>query len=323
MTNIKAWIAAFRLRTLPLSVSGIWVGCALGQRCLTELKPSISVTNDIEFSAGIITLLVSPVFWLAILATLCFQVLSNLANDYGDGIKGTDNPSRIGPQRAVQSGVISKIAMRRAIVVMSIWSLLIVFALIFSAFDVETQLGVSVLYVALGVAAIVAAIKYTVGKSAYGYHGLGDIFVFIFFGLVSVLGSYYLMTLSFAPGLILPASAIGLLSTSVLHLNNMRDVENDKNYNKITLAVRLGNKGSKMYHYLLLTIAMLLFAIYSFLNYKSILALVYLIGYIPLVLHIIRVKKNKNLQDLDPELQTVAISTFGIALLFGLAQLIQ
>ena len=203
---MKKWIKAARLRTLPLSVSGI----ILGSACAYQAVPSHS-----NFWL---------IFGLCLLTTLFFQVLSNYANDYGDAVKGTDNENRVGPQRAIQSG--SKQAMKKAIAVTAVLGMLSSVAVVYFSFGKENFVQ-AVVYLVLAVACIGAAIKYTVGSSAYGYRGLGDVFVFLFFGLVSTLGSYYLYTHLLDLKVLFPATALGLLSAAVLNMNNMRDVEND------------------------------------------------------------------------------------------------
>lgn len=288
------------MRTLPLSLSGIVVGCSLAASHGYH-KPRVTA--------------------LALLTTVLLQILSNLANDYGDGMKGTDNADRIGPQRAIQSGAISPKAMLRAIIIFSLLSLLSGLALIFEAFGSE-KWGLTLLFIVLGLSAIAAAIKYTMGKKAYGYSGLGDLFVFIFFGLVSVMGSYYLHTQSFDWRVLLPASAFGLFSVGVLNLNNLRDYRNDKAQGKNTMVVKMGLGNAKLYHELILIVAVALLAIYNALLPISAWQSLYLLVLYPLIRHAIRVYKVENLQELDPELKTLALTTFACALLFSAGQLL-
>lgn len=295
MPNSKAWISAARLRTLPLSVSGIIVGSSLG-----SIKPIWQ----------------SSIFWLAIVTTIGFQVLSNFANDYGDGIKGTDK-EREGEQRLVASGIIAPKQMKQAMLLTGIITLLIALLLIYKAFGSENFM-LSFLFFALGIASVIAAVKYTVGKKAYGYSGFGDIFVFLFFGLLSVLGSYFLFTKNLHWELLLPAASIGLLSIGVLNLNNMRDIENDRSHHKKTLVVSLGRNKAKIYHYALLIFAMLAALLYTFLNFQSPRQFIYIIAFIPLLLNIKTVYLNKESKLLDSELKKVALSTFFFALLFSL-----
>ncbi|MFI2742338.1 1,4-dihydroxy-2-naphthoate octaprenyltransferase [Zhouia sp. PK063] len=300
MSKTKAFISAARLRTLPLSVSGIIVGSA------------IAIHYD-YFNAII--------FVLALLTTICFQVLSNFANDYGDGVKGTDNEERIGPKRALQSGEILANEMRRALVVTSIISLLIAVLLIYASFGKENFLYSTIFFI-LGIASIVAAIKYTVGKSAYGYYGFGDVFVFLFFGLVSVSGVYVLYAQQFNYLTLLPACSIGFFSVAVLNLNNMRDRLSDTNAGKHTLAVKLGAKKIKIYHYAVIALGILTSLIYSFLNFTSVFEFFYIFAFVPFIIHLKKVKQNTQLEELDPELKKVALSTFLYAILFLIGQII-
>jgi len=206
-----------------------------------------------------------PVFILALLTTLSLQILANLANDFGDSFHGVDNESRVGPARTVQSGAISKDAMVNGIkVTIIISSVFGVSLLLVSTWGSWYLMGGFAL---LGLAAIGAAIKYTVGSKPYGYYGFGDLFVFIFFGLAGVYGSYFLMTLNTNTLILLPASSLGLLSIGVLNLNNMRDFEQDRISGKNTLVVKLGFNRAKFYHLFLITGAIALGEVYStFLN---------------------------------------------------------
>lgn len=295
MKKLQTWVSAARLRTLPLSISGIIVG--------TTLAVQQGFFNIV-------------IFILAIGTTLGLQILSNFANDYGDGVKGTDNEDRVGPARAVQSGLISRSDMKMGIIATSVATLLLAILLIYTAFGYENFLY-AIIFLALGIAAIAAAIKYTVGENAYGYRGLGDVFVFLFFGLVGVYGSYFLYALEINWVVFLPASAIGLLSAGVLNLNNMRDRLGDAKAGKNTLVVKLGEKNSRNYHYALILGAVFCFILYSALTFKNFSDLLYVIGFIPLFLHLKRVLQNQNAMLLDPELKILALTTFFISVLFG------
>lgn len=295
MATIKHYIQAARLRTLPLSVSGIIVGSSLASPIFYE----------------------TLIFWLAILTTIGFQVLSNYANDYGDGIKGSDN-DRVGEQRLVASGIITPAQMKKAMLITAIITLIIALNLIYNAFGADDFLK-SVVFFFLGIASIVAAIKYTVGKSAYGYSGLGDVFVFLFFGLLSTLGSYYLFAHSLDWKLILPASAIGLLSAAVLNLNNMRDQIQDRKVGKNTLVVKLGSQLSKLYHIVLIIGALILLMVFIDMTPStSQLKWLFLIAFIPLVHNIKVVGGNILFRELDSELKKVALATFLCAVLLSI-----
>jgi 1,4-dihydroxy-2-naphthoate octaprenyltransferase len=306
--DVKSYIKAARLRTLPLSISGIILGSYLGNEFVNSLLEHTIRTSIWE----------SSIFWLAIFTTVGFQVLSNYANDYGDGIKGSDE-NRTGEARMVSSGAITPKQMKTAMISTTTITLLIALLLIYVAFGSE-NFGYSILFFVLGIASIAAAIKYTVGNSAYGYSGFGDIFVFIFFGLLSVVGSYFLYTKMINFEIFLPAFSIGLLSTAVLNLNNLRDREQDKRNNKNTLVVKLGVVRAKKYHYFLIIGALITALIYTFLNFSSIYEFVFLVAFIPLVKNMITVSRNNTPAELDGELKKVALSTFLFAILFGIGQ---
>lgn len=294
MATIKHYIQAARLRTLPLSVSGIVVGSGIA-------------ASEGKFN--------SLIFILALATTIGFQILSNFANDYGDGVKGTDK-EREGELRLIAAGLITPEQMKKAMLYTTGITLLIALALIYVAFGSDNFLT-SLVFFLLGIASIVAAIKYTVGKSAYGYSGLGDVFVFLFFGLLSVVGSYYLYTNTLVNyEIFLPASAIGLLSVAVLNLNNMRDQIQDKRAHKNTLVVTLGSFKAKVYHFLLIMGALVLLVIYrrAQLTYSYWL---FLLAFIPLMLNLKVVAKNIIFKELDSELKKVALATFLCAILFS------
>ncbi|MDG1715627.1 1,4-dihydroxy-2-naphthoate octaprenyltransferase [Lacinutrix sp.] len=310
MSKLKAFIQAARLRTLPLSVSGIIVGCGLADFSTIDLPPD-----------GLLVQFLNPelnlsIFILAILTTIGFQILSNFANDYGDGIKGTDN-NRVGEQRLVASGIISPKQMKQAMIITAILTLIVAIALIYQAFG-KDNFGYSILFFVLGIASIVAAIKYTVGKNAYGYSGFGDVFVFLFFGWLSVVGSYFLYTKSINWELFLPATTIGLLSIAVLNLNNMRDRIEDAKTNKNTLVVKMGSQKAKLYHYTLIILALICAVTYVQLHYNSPIQYMFLLAFIPLLLNIVTVAKNIIHKELDSELKKVALSTFLFAILFAI-----
>ncbi len=296
---IKNFIKAARLRTLPLSISGIIVGSFLA------------------VSAGLFNWLI---FLLAIITTIGFQVISNFANDYGDGVKGTD-AIRIGEERMVSSGKISPKQMKKAIMISVILTIIFALFLIYESFGLS-NFGYSLLFFILGIGSIVAAIKYTVGNLAYGYSGFGDIFVFIFFGLLSVLGSYFLFTKEIYFLLTLPAISIGLLSTAVLNLNNIRDYQNDKKSKKNTIVVKIGLKAAKRYHYCLLLFSFICTLSYVVLTFTKTVQFIFLLAYIPIVIHALVVYNNKEELRLDAELKKVALSTFLFSVLLGLGQVL-
>jgi 1,4-dihydroxy-2-naphthoate octaprenyltransferase len=297
--DVKSYIKAARLRTLPLSISGIIVGSFLA------------------VSAGLFNWLI---FLLAIITTIGFQVISNFANDYGDGIKGTD-AVRTGEERMVSSGKISPKQMKLAIIVTAILTIITAIFLIYSAFG-ASNFWYSLLFFFLGITSVIAAIKYTVGNSAYGYSGFGDVFVFVFFGLLSVLGSYFLFTKEIHFPVFLPAFSIGLLSTAVLNLNNMRDRKNDKKSNKNTIVVKIGAEAAKRYHYSLLGLSFIFAVSFVLLTFIKPVQFIFLLAYIPLGIHSIFVYNNREEYKLDGELKKVALSTFLFAILLGLGQVL-
>jgi 1,4-dihydroxy-2-naphthoate octaprenyltransferase len=271
-------------------------------------------TDDIETPTDVFSW---RIFALAILTTLGLQILSNFANDYGDGVKGTDNADRVGPQRAIQSGAITPQAMKKAIILTSVLTLISAMALIYFAFK-ETNIGYSLFYLILGFLAIASAIRYTVGNTAYGYRGFGDLFVFVFFGLVSTIGVNFLYSKEAEWLLILPATTIGLLSVGVLNLNNMRDEASDKKSNKNTIVVQIGGAKAKKYHYFLIVSAMVLVLLFAILSKYRWDQYLFLLAYIPLAKHLITVYKNQEPRALDPELKKLALSTFALSILLAL-----
>ena len=295
-SKFKVWLEAARLRTLPLSLSGIIVGNGLAYS-----SPSFSVT----------------ILILSLATTIAFQILSNFANDYGDGVKGIDNDDRIGPARVLQQGLLSRKELKKGIQITVASSLILSFSLILIAFD-SSELLYVLIFVALAIASVYAAIKYTVGKNAYGYRAFGDVFVFVFFGGVSVLGSYFLQNNTFSIELILPATSIGLLSVGVLNLNNMRDLETDKKSNKITIAVLLGASYSKIYHAFLLIGAVFTSVLYS--KTLSQPSYLFMIAVLLLMIHLRRVLGYTDPKEFDPELKRLALCTFLFALLFSIGQ---
>jgi len=296
MPAARIWIKAFRLQTLPLSLSATILGSFLAYS-----------ENLFKWS----------VFVLGSLTTLFLQILSNLANDYGDALKGTDNSKRLGPRRVTQSGLVSVKQIRRMIVLFVLLSLASGCLLIWAGLRGEGLMGYAVFFV-LGIAAIVAAIKYTVGKRPYGYVGLGDAMVFIFFGILGVAGTYFLHSGGFHWSILLPAASVGLLSMGVLNLNNLRDHENDAASGKHTLVVRMGVAWAKGYHIILLGGAFLLALTYTILHFDSWVQLLLLVPVPLLVSDIQAVVHNQVSVELNVELKKLAMATLLFSLAFGL-----
>lgn len=303
---MKSWIEAARLRTLPLSLSGIILG-----GLLAKWKGNFD---------GII-------FGLSCLTTILFQILSNFANDYGDGTKGTDNELRVGPVRAIQSGAITQQSMFRAILITVFLSLLSSIVLLWYAF-IPNYKSEFFIFIGLGIACVLAAIFYTMGKKPYGYMGLGDFFVFIFFGWVSVLGSEFLYTKSFTWDNLLPASAIGLFSVAVLNLNNMRDIESDRISHKKTLALRLGFQNAKYYQMVLMNLPFILCLIFLLIHQKefvikldswsSLKPFLFFILFIPNTIVRRKILYTQNPKDLDLYLKPTALLALCFSVFFGM-----
>tara|TARA_B110000305_G_scaffold154005_1_gene170681 strand:- start:713 stop:1615 length:903 start_codon:yes stop_codon:yes gene_type:complete len=295
MSKTKIWIGAMRLRTLPLSLSGIILGSA-------------AAFHNSYWD--------TLVFMLAMGTTISFQVLSNFANDLGDSQKGTDNSYRIGPMRSVQSGEISKSTMKKAVILTSVISFILAGLLIYFA---SKNMSISTIwfYIVLSILSVFAAISYTVGKKAYGYHGLGDLMVLFFFGGVSVLGVYSLYAPEFLPENILLAVFVGLLSVAVLNLNNMRDYVNDKASGKNTLVVKMGPNMAKIYHSFLILFGLGALIMY-FLTTSNNDLFFSLFPALFLMLHLKKVLATKKAKEFDPELKKVALLTFSISVLIAI-----
>ncbi len=291
---MNKWLAAFRLRTLPLAFSCIIMGSGLAM-------------EDGQFKP--------VVFVLALATTLFLQILSNLANDYGDYVKGIDNSERVGPERTMQSGLITKPEMVKALCMVSLLCSIIGVWLIY-----EGTLGLDLkkagLFAILGLMAMGAAVKYTMGKNPYGYTGLGDVFVFLFFGWLGVLGPYFLHTHSFHLELLLPASSIGLFTTAVLNINNMRDHETDAKCGKNTLVVRIGIASAKRYHILLNIVGVLLVVFFTIPDMKAL--WVFLFGFILFVKPTLEIFKINNFKLFDSVLKKQAIATFLFSCIFSI-----
>lgn len=300
MSKIKIWIKAFRLRTLPLALSSVIMGSFLA------------------FAQGYFRWYI---FLLATLTTLFLQILSNLANDYGDAMHGTDSEKRIGPQRITQSGLVTKKHMQIMILLFIFLALISGSLLIFTGLS-QTGWKTMLIFFILGLSAIFAAITYTIGKNPYGYIGLGDVFVFVYFGIVGVTGTYYLHAHTFDPWILLPASAIGLLSAGVLNLNNMRDIENDSLSGKKTLVVHIGRKTAKIYHFILISLSVLSSLIYTIIQFNSVYQFLFILTCPLFALNIIVVMKNTDPLELNKELKMLAFSTFIFSLTFGLGLVI-
>ena len=289
----KAWISAFRLRTLPLALSCIGMA---------------------GFLAAVVGKFNGMIFFLCCLTTIFLQVLSNLANDYGDSVNGADHAGRKGPQRAVQSGAISAAQMKTAVVVFVFLCLASGISLLLISFG--WNWNALLFFFILGLLSIAAAIAYTVGKRPYGYAGLGDASVLLFFGLVGVLGSLYLFTKEVSWTNVLPALSCGLFSIAVLNINNVRDIESDRAAGKFSIPVRIGKVNAGIYHWFLLIGGLSASFVYVFLHYQSPIQFLFLIT-TPLFIRIGLAVSEKPSSELDPYLKQMALSTLLFVVLFG------
>lgn len=299
MSQAKNWIEAFRLRTLPLALSSIGLG---------------------SFLAAFERKMRWDVLILAALTTIFLQVLSNLANDYGDFRHGADHAEREGPSRAVQSGAISPNSMKNAIYLFMLLSLVSGIALLFVALE-HLDIKFIVLLI-LGIMAIGAALNYTMGKNPYGYSGFGDMFVIIFFGFIGVVGTYFCHTGHFQPDTLLPAFSCGLLATAVLNVNNIRDIVSDKKAGKMSIPVRIGRANATLYHWLLMALAIIASLVYVAINYHSPYQFLFLITTPLLIFNGMKVSANQESKKLDPMLKQMAISTLLFIIAFGVGNLI-
>jgi len=295
-TKINAWIHAMRPRTLPLAFSSSLLG-------------SFIAYHDKNFKWSIL--------WLALLTTLFLQILSNLANDYGDSKNGADNAERVGPQRAVQSGIITAAEMKIAVIITT--TLAFISGILLIGTGIGFNISISwLIFLVLGLGALAAAINYTVGKKPYGYMGFGDLFVFLFFGLTGVLGTYFLHAGHLQSDLLLPASAMGFLSTAVLNLNNMRDIQGDSRAGKRTLVVMMGPVLARYYHLVLIAGAISTLVIYTVVNYNGPIQYIFLLSIPLLFTHLLTVFRVKVPSELDPHLKRLALTTFFTVIIFGI-----
>lgn len=286
---LKDWLSAARLRTLPLALSSIIMGGFLAEKFG-------------NFN--------STIFVLACLTTILLQILSNFANDYGDTQNGADLADRVGPTRAVQSGKISPKQMFVGIISIGICSLISGIMLVYVAFGGFTQSFW--VFLSIGLLCILAAYTYTAGKKPYGYIGLGDISVFIFFGLVGVVCSYFLYSQTFIPQIIWPAISCGALATGVLNINNLRDINSDKTAGKITIPVRIGRTNTIIYHWALLSVTIL--STVLFVNNIENVKPYYYLSFALIILNGVQVAKSPNP---DPYLKTLALTSLAYVLLLG------
>ena len=295
---MKSWIKAMRLRTLPLA----WAAITMGG--------SLAALNG-HWDWGI--------YALSLLTSFSLQIASNLANDYGDAASGLDGEKREGPSRTIQEGLISSTQMKGAIVLVSVLAFALGLWLIFYTF---IDWVVSLVFVMLGVVAIVAALKYTMGKNPYGYAGFGDLFVLIFFGWVGVGGSYFLYAQSWNLNILLPASSLGLLAVAVLNVNNIRDIKSDEASGKFSIPVRIGRPSAVIYHDFILLTSVLLLALFGWLSDFESSQWLFLLATPLMIRNWLAVKNETESMKLDPYLKQMALTTLLVVVLFVIGNLI-
>lgn len=300
MYDLRPWILAARPRTLPLALASIGMGA---------------------FLAASVDAFDLKVFILSAVTTVFLQILSNLANDYGDSVHGADSTEREGPARAVQSGHISPQAMKSAILLFALLSFACGIALVLTALGLN--LKTILFFLALGTVAIIAAITYTSGNKPYGYAGLGDVSVLIFFGLVGVLGSFYLYTQHIEWIYILPALSCGLFSTAVLNLNNIRDIRTDTLAGKKSIPVRIGRQRAVIYHWALLIFGLAASVLYVILNFHSYFQFLFLVCLPLIIKNGVAVQHKHKASELDPYLKQMALTTLLYVLTFGIGHLLK
>lgn len=298
--NRKVWIEAVRPRTLPLAVASIVMGSALA-----------AVWQPFNWTVAI----------LCVLTAVLLQILSNLANDFGDSQHGADHARREGPKRAVQSGAISEKTMLRAIAIAALLSMVSGLALLWFAFGDDAR-ELFILFVLLGALAIIAAIAYTAGFKPYGYAGLGDLSVLLFFGWLGVMGTYFLHTLRFDWLIIFPATCSGLLAVAVLNVNNIRDAESDRLAGKRTISVRIGPKRARVYHWMLLATAVLCACVYVLLVYSSLWQFLFVLAVPLLIKNGLAVWRTQSPREINPLLKQLSLVTLLFVLLFSVGQLL-
>jgi 1,4-dihydroxy-2-naphthoate octaprenyltransferase len=294
MNKFRAAVASMRLRTLPLSTGGVILGILLA-------------TADFKVDLWVAVLIV--------LTTVCLQILSNLSNELGDVLHGTDTEDRQGPQYGLNSGVLSIGEMKVLIGIFVALCIISGTAMTLLSFGTLWDIT-PILVLLMGAAAIMGAMKYTLGRNPYGYRGLGDVYVFLFFGLVAVLGSYFVASHTLFWRLLLPGAAVGFFSVGVLNVNNIRDMKTDA-ANRVTVAIRLGERKAKIYQTILIVLGWLFMLVYCQLRMFSWWHYLFVITLPLFILHLRGVWKREGKQ-LDPMLPLLVMSTFLFCLLAGI-----
>jgi 1,4-dihydroxy-2-naphthoate octaprenyltransferase len=297
--QIKLWWEAFRPKTLPLALACIAMGTFLA-----------AAAQSLDWIVALLTF---------ITATL-LQILSNLANDYGDYLHGADE-KRIGPTRMVQSGLITQATMKRAIIICALLAMVSGLVLVLLSFGLQSTLLI-LAFLALGALAVWAAIAYTASKNPYGYVGLGDIFVLLFFGWIGTLGTYYLQVNTLDWTLLLPATSVGLFAVGVLNINNIRDIDTDREAGKQSIPVRIGRKNAQIYQWLLIITALLTATVYTIIHYSSPWQFLYLLA-VPLLLRSANaVWRSQHSAEVAPQLKHMSQATLLFVLFYGIGLLL-
>ena len=293
MSKFLAAVKSMRLRTLPLSTGGVLLGILLA-------------TADYRASWGVAV--------LTVLTTVCLQILSNLSNELGDVLHGTDTPERLGPQYGLNSGELTVAQMKRLIGLFVVLCMVSGTAMTWYSFGTLLDLT-PILVLLLGAAAITGAMKYTLGRNPYGYRGLGDVYVFLFFGIVAVCGAYFVVSHTMFWRLLLPGAAVGCFSVGVLNVNNIRDMKTDAR-NRVTVAIRLGEHRAKIYQSILIVLGWALMVAYCCLRFFSWWHYLYVLTLPLFVLHL-RGVWQRNDRELDPMLPLLVMATFLFCVLAG------
>lgn len=296
----SAWLHAARPRTLALAIAGIVLGLFLA-----------AARDELRWVPALLTLITA----------VLLQILSNLANDYGDSLHGADSAERSGPQRAVQSGAISAAQMLRAVMLTAALAMVFGLVLVWMAFGARA-IWLVLLFLVLGAAAVWAAIAYTASSNPYGYRGLGDLFVFIFFGLVAVAGTYFLQAQALPWPILLPAASCGFFSVAVLNVNNIRDIESDRRAGKHSIPVRLGPRRARIYHWALLLGGLGAALAYVLITYRSPWQFLFALSAPLMIRNGLAVWRGRDSATLDPLLKQLSLSTLLFVLTFGVGQVI-
>ena len=293
--TLKAALRSMRFRTLPLSLSGIVAGVLLAVADY-HVRPLVVV--------------------FLVLTTVSLQILSNLCNELGDTLHGTDRADREGIRYSLQDGEMGigdmKVLIAGAVAACLVFGTVLVRCTFGTLFSAQ-----ALAFLVLGACAIVSAMRYTLGRNPYGYRGLGDIYVLLFFGLATVLGGYYLCAGEIGSWrLLLPALSIGLFSVAVLNVNNLRDIKTDA-ATRVTVAIRLGVRGARIYQTVLISVAWGCAVAFCLLRTPDFRHWIFFLTLPLYVLHLRGVWTREG-SALDPMLPLLVVSTFLFAALFGL-----